>query len=112
MGFADFESVTFAPPAIDLAQLLAHFGGCEIRGELLCSYGLFAPLTEWCRAELSLEVVADLASEGLWSLEALYAEPSSELTRAQKTAHAHNLRALLGCLEGACVEAEVLAGGA
>ena len=112
VGFADFESLAFAAPTLDLAQLVAHFGGWEIRGELLCSYGRFAPLAERCRAEFSLEVVADLASEGLWSLDALYVEPSTAVTGVQRTAHAHNLRALLGCLEEACEAAEAIAGGA
>lgn len=111
-GFTDFEALAFAPPTLDLAQLVAHFGGWEIRTEVLCSYQRFAPLTERHRASLSLEVIADLASEGLWSLEALYAKPSTELTGAQGTAHAHNLRALLGCLEKAREAAEALAGEA
>ena len=110
--FADFESLAFAPPTLDLAQLVAHFGGWDIRAEVMRSYGRFAPLGERCRAALSLEVVADLASEGLWSLDALYVESSSEVTEAQGTAHAHNLRALLGCLEKACEAAEAIAGGA
>ncbi len=112
VGLTDFESLAFAPPALDLAQLVAHFGGWEARVEVLRSYGRLAPLGERCRAALSLEVVGDLASEGLWSLEALYAEPSSEVAGAQRAAHAHNLRALLGYLEEACAEAETVAGEA
>jgi Ser/Thr protein kinase RdoA (MazF antagonist) len=112
VGFADFESLAFAPPALDLAQLLAHFGGWEVRERVMRAYGRFAPLAERYRAVLALEVVADLASEGLWSLEALYLGPSSELTGAQRTAHPHNLRTLLGSLEEACEAAEALAGEA
>ena len=111
VGFADFESLAFAPPALDLAQLVAHFGGWEIRAEVVRSYGWVAPLAERS-TPLALEVVADLASEGLWSLAALYAEPSTEVTRAQRTAHERNLRALLGCLEEACEAAEAVAGEA
>jgi hypothetical protein len=109
MGFADFESLAFAPPTLDLAQLVAHFGGWETRAEMVRSYEWFAPLGDRSWAALSLEVVADLASEGLWSLEALYAMPLSEVAGAQRAAHAHNLRTLLGYLEEACVEAEILA---
>ncbi len=112
VGFADFESLAFAPPALDLAQLLAHFGGWEVRKRVMRSYGRFAPLAERYWAVLALEVVADLASEGLWSLEALYLEPFSELTGGQRTAHAHNLHALIGYLEEACEAAEALAGEA
>jgi hypothetical protein len=110
--FADFESLAFAPPTLDLAQLVAHFSGWDIRAEVMRSYGRFTPLGERCRAALSLEVVADLAIEGLWSLDALYVESSSEVTEAQGTAHAYNLRMLLGCLEKACKAAEAIAGGA
>jgi Ser/Thr protein kinase RdoA (MazF antagonist) len=112
VSFADFESLAFGPPTLDLAQLVAHFGGWEIRTEVVRSYERFAPLAERCRITLSLEVVADLASEGLWSLEALYVGPSFEVTGAQRAAHAHNLLALLGCLEEACEIAEEVAGQA
>ena len=112
VSFADFESLAFGPPTLDLAQLVAHFGGWEIRTEVVRSYERFAPLAERCRITLSLEVVADLASEGLWSLEALYVGPSFEVTGAQRAAHAHNLLALLGCLEEAYETAEEVAGQA
>ena len=111
-GFTDFEAMAFAPPSLDLAQLVAHFGGWEIRAELVSYYERFAPLTERHRVTLPLEVVADLAGEGLWSLEALYAEPLATATGAQRKAHEYNLRALLGYLEKAFGEAEALAGEA
>ena len=111
--FTDFEAMAFAPPSLDLAQLVAHFGGWEIRAELVGYYERFAPLTERHRVTLPLEVVADLAGEGLWSLEALYAEPlATTATGAQRKAHEHNLRALLGYLEKAFEEAEAREGEA
>ena len=97
-GFTDFEALSLGPPTLDLAQLIAHFGGWEIQAQATRSYGRIAPLTERQRATLPFELLADLASEGIWSLQALYLEPSNGLTRAQRTAHAHNLRVLLGCL--------------
>lgn len=111
-GFTDFEAMVFAPPILDLAQLVAHFGGWELRTEVLRSYERFAPLEERHRAALPLEVIADLASEGLWSLDALYAKPSSGPSEAQTKAHEHNLRVLLECLEKALEEAEALIGEA
>jgi Ser/Thr protein kinase RdoA (MazF antagonist) len=112
VGFTDFEAMAFAPPSLDLAQLVAHFGGWEIRAELVGYYERFAPLTKRQRATLPLEVMADLAGEGLWSLEALYAEPLATATGAQRKAHEHNLRVLLGYLEKALEEADALAGEA
>jgi len=106
VGFTDFEALAFASPVLDLAQLVAHFGGWDVRAQVVRSYERFAPLAERHRAALPLEAIADLASEGLWSLKALYAKPSTEPTRAQRTAHEHNLRALLGCLENASEAAE------
>lgn len=109
VGLTDFEALAFAPPTLDLAQLVAHFGGWEIQAEVVRSYERFASLEERHRAALPLEVIADLASEGLWSLEALYTRTSIELTRAQRMAHEHNLRLLLGCLEKARQTAQTLA---
>jgi Ser/Thr protein kinase RdoA (MazF antagonist) len=113
VGFADFESLAFAAPVLDLAQLVGHFGGWEIREKVVRSYEQISCLDERSRAALALEVVADVASEGLWSLGVLYTEPSSEVTRrAQWAAHTHNLLVLLGCLEEACAAAETVAGEA
>ncbi len=110
VGFVDFESMVFASPALDLAQLIGHFGGWDAREDVLRAYERIAPLEERCRAGLPLEIVADLASEGLWSLRALYGEPLSRTTRAQREAHTLNLGMLLGCLEGASREAETVRG--
>jgi Ser/Thr protein kinase RdoA (MazF antagonist) len=111
-GFTDFEAMVFAPPILDLAQLVAHFGGWEIRAAVVRTYERFALLGAVPRAALPLEVIADLASEGLWSLDALYAKPSTGPTRVQTKAHEHNLRVLLGCLKKALEEAEALIGEA
>ena len=110
VGFADFESLAFASPALDLAQLVAHFGGWDAREDVVRSYERLAPFGERNRAALPLEAVADLAGEGLWSLEALYGESSGETTRVQGAAHRSNLRVLLECLEDASREAEAVAG--
>jgi Ser/Thr protein kinase RdoA (MazF antagonist) len=105
VGFVDFESLVFAPAALDLAQLIGHFGGWDTREGVLEAYERIAPLGEGCRAALALEVVADLISEGLWSLRTLYGQPSSETNPVQREAHALNLDVLLGCLEEASGEA-------
>ena len=70
--FVDFEFLAYGPSALDLAQLVAHFGGWKRRGEVVRSYGEVRELGEHERAALAPEAVADLAGEGLWSLSALY----------------------------------------
>lgn len=101
VGFADFESLCFASPALDLAQLVLHFGGWEMREAVLRGYGRVATLDERdSYLLLPLEAVADLADEGYWALEALYGATSSGTTAAaQRTAHSLNLRGLLESLE-------------
>ncbi|MDQ4127506.1 MAG: phosphotransferase, partial [Actinomycetota bacterium] len=99
VGFTDFESLCFASPALDLAQLLLHFGGWEIREEVLRDYDRLAPLDERDRSLVPLEAVADLADEGFWALEALYGVASYRTTAAQRAAHSLNLRELLVSLE-------------
>ena len=95
-----FESLALASPAVDLAQLVGHFGGYRIAGTVLRSYGAVAPLSEGDEASLAPEVVADLAAEGLWALEALYGE-SASIRPTQEAAHRLNLGLLLGPLEEA-----------
>jgi Ser/Thr protein kinase RdoA (MazF antagonist) len=99
VGFTDFESLCFAAPALDLAQLVLHFGGWETREDVLRRYEAVAPLDERDRVALALEAVVDLAGEGYWSLEALYGEVSPRTTPTQRAAHALNLRELIGSLE-------------
>ncbi|CAA9404188.1 hypothetical protein AVDCRST_MAG82-383 [uncultured Rubrobacteraceae bacterium] len=99
-GFADFESLVLASPALDLAQLVAHFGGRGNTEAVIQSYGTVAPLTGADEAALVPEMVADLAAEGLWALEELSAG-SSGLRPAQEASHRLNLRLLLGPLEQA-----------
>jgi Ser/Thr protein kinase RdoA (MazF antagonist) len=106
VGFVDFESLVFAPAPLDLAQLLGHFGGWDVRAGVLRAYERIAPLAEPCRAALPLEVVADLVGEGFWSLRALYGQPSSETNPGQRGAHALNLNLLFRCLEKAFGEAK------
>lgn len=99
VGFTDFESLCFASPALDLAQLVLHFGGWRIREDVLRGYDSVAPLDERDRSLLPVEAVADLADEGYWALEALYGAVSSRTTAAQRTAHSLNLHGLLEPLE-------------
>jgi Ser/Thr protein kinase RdoA (MazF antagonist) len=99
VGFTDFESVAFASPALDLAQLVCHFGGGSSQQAILRCYESVAPLGEKDRESLAAEVVADLAAEGYWSLDGLYHETVT--TPSQKAAHRLNLRLLLDPLQAA-----------
>jgi hypothetical protein len=114
VGFVDFDSLVFAPSALDLAQLIGHFGGWGTRAVELEAYERIAPLGERCREalqrELPLELVADLVGEGLWALRALYGQLSSETNPVQREAHVLNMSVLLGCLEDASEEVEALLG--
>lgn len=95
VGFTDFESLTFASPALDLAQLVTHFAGWESRDDVLRSYEDIAQLQERDRVALPIEAVADLAGEGLWSLWSVYGESLPPAKPAQQAAHRTNLRVLL-----------------
>ncbi len=95
VGFTDFESLCSASRALDLSQLMVHFDGWELREDVLRSYETVAPLDERDRTALPIEAVADLVSEGFWSLEALNDDASSLTTSAQRAAHALNLRKLV-----------------
>ena len=106
VGLTDFESLCFASPALDLAQLVLHFGGWGIRGDVLGHYDRLAPLDGQDRSLLPLEAVADLAGEGYWALEALYGDASRRTTGAQRRAHSLNLRELLRSLELVAQEIE------
>jgi Ser/Thr protein kinase RdoA (MazF antagonist) len=101
-GFVDFESLAFASPALDLAQLLGHFGGWEAARSVLRSYATAAPIKVGDVMSLAPEVVADLAAEGLWALEGLYGDPSSDRAPQQaKNAHWLNLGLLFDPLQKA-----------
>lgn len=106
VGFTDFESLAFASPALDLAQLVTHFAGWESREAILRSYESIAPLKERDLAVLPIEAVADLAGEGLWSLSSLYGESLLQESPAQEAAHRRNLRTLLVSLAQATEEAK------
>jgi Ser/Thr protein kinase RdoA (MazF antagonist) len=110
VGFVDFESMVFAFPTLDLAQLIGHFGGWDVQEDILRAYERIVPLEERYRAALPLEIVTDLASEGVWSLQALYGQSPSKTTQAQREVHTLNLGMLLGCLEVAFREAETVRG--
>jgi aminoglycoside phosphotransferase (APT) family kinase protein len=101
VGFTDFESLTFASPALDLAQLVTHFASWESRHDVLKAYEDIAQLQERDLAALPIEAVADLAGEGLWSLSSLYGEALPSASPAQEAGHRTNLRGLLVSLEQA-----------
>ncbi len=98
--------MVFASPALDLAQLVGHFGSWGDRDGVLGAYGRSALLGERCREAFPLELVADLAGEGLWALRALYGQPPAETNPVQRGAHVINLGVLLGCFEEAYGELE------
>jgi Ser/Thr protein kinase RdoA (MazF antagonist) len=110
VGFTDFESLCFAAPALDLAQLILHFGRWEMRENVLQSYETVAPLAERDRSMLPVEAVVDLADEGYWSLEAVYGDTSSQTTSAQRAAHMLNLREVIGSLERTAEEVRRIGG--
>jgi Ser/Thr protein kinase RdoA (MazF antagonist) len=99
VGFTDFESLSFATPAFDLAQTVLHFGGWEICEDVLQSYETITTLDLRDRVTLLIEAVVDLASEGYWSLEALYGNASFRTSSMQRAAHTLNLREFIGSLE-------------
>ncbi len=99
VGFTDFESLCFASPALDLAQLVLHFGGWEVREDVLQGYDSVAPLDARDRSLLPVEAVVDLAGEGYWALEALYGTTRSRTTPEQRTAHLLNLRELVASMD-------------
>ena len=110
VGFTDFESVCFASPVLDLAQLALHFGGWGTQQYVLRSYETVASLAGRDRFALPVEAVVDLAAEGYWSLEALYGNASSRTTSAQRATHVINLRELVGSLELIAAEMRRLGG--
>ena len=99
VGFTDFESLSFASPALDLAQLTLHFGGWEILEDVVRGYGSVAPLDERDRSLLPIEAFVDLAGEGYWALESLYGTTRFRTTPEQRRAHLLNLRELAISIE-------------
>lgn len=95
-GFVDFGALTFTTPAIDLAQLILHFGGWQSYGEVLAIYTHIYPLAAVDMNMIPIAAALDVVSEGYWALEQL----CTGHTSAQVTAaHRHNLRFLLPSLE-------------
>lgn len=72
-----------------------HFGGWEVREDVLRGYESVVPLDERNRSLLPIEAVIDLAGEGYWALEALYGTTTSRTTPEQRAAHLLNLRELM-----------------
>lgn len=98
VGFTDFESLHRGSPVSDLAQLILHFGGWNVRDAILDTYDKLLPLAEEDLATLPVAAAADLAFEGYWSLGLLYKEESA-LPPREKVAHETNLNLLLDSLE-------------
>ena len=98
VGFTDFESLHRGSPALDLAQLVLHFGGWEVRDVVLDAYDRVSSLKRENLATLPIAAAVDLAFEGYWSISSLYLG-SFSLTRREKSAHEANLKTLLRSLE-------------
>lgn len=95
-GFVDFGALTFTTPAIDLAQLILHFGGWQTYDEVLAVYTNDRPLSAQTVTMIPIAAAFDLITEGYWSLEQLKLE---RLPAHEKAAHWHNLRMLLSSVE-------------
>lgn len=95
-GFVDFGALTFTSPAIDLAQLILHFGGWQTCEEVLTVYTSCRPLSTQDIGMLPIAAASDLVSEGYWSLSQLRDE---NLPEPEVAAHWHNLHMLLPSLK-------------
>lgn len=106
-GFVDFEGLAFSSPALDLAQLVLHFGGWAAREPAIRAYEREAPLEPDDRAVLPAAAILDLAGEADWSLATLYGDDSAQTsTPPAGAAHRTNLRRLLRSLESIVAELE------
>ncbi len=95
-GFVDFGALAFTTPALDLAQLILHFGGWPSCVEVLAVYTNGRPLSAHDRRIIPIVALADLVSEGYWSLGQL----GNDSTPAhEQAAHRHNLRFFLPSAE-------------
>lgn len=94
-GFVDFEGLTWATPAVDLAQLILHFNGWDERGEVLAAYAAIRPLDPMDEALLPIAALVDLAVEAIWSLGAI---AGAHGRAGQRDEHLSNLVALLPSL--------------
>jgi Ser/Thr protein kinase RdoA (MazF antagonist) len=91
-GFVDFGALAFTTPALDLAQLILHFGGWQSYDEVLAMYTNSRPLSTSDRDIIPIVALFDLVSEGYWSLGQL----CNDSTPAhEQAAHRHNLRFFL-----------------
>ncbi len=90
-GFVDFESLTYASPVTDLAQLILHFNGWESHKQVLQAYQKQRALRADEINLLPLAALLDLVGEACWSIEALCSESASP---HQQQTHQENLRAL------------------
>lgn len=95
-GFTDFGALTVTSPAVDLAQLILHFGGWQTREEVLAMYTNDCVLSAQDEGMLSIVAVSDLVSEGYWALSQL---SSDKLSTCEASAHWHNLHILLPSLQ-------------
>mgnify|MGYP001258250545 CR=1 FL=1 len=91
-GFVDFGALNYTSPALDLAQLIIHFGGWQTAHEALSTYTQILPLTKQDHALITQFVAWDLIHEGCWALQELQKE---QLPEIEQQAHWHNLRFLL-----------------
>jgi Ser/Thr protein kinase RdoA (MazF antagonist) len=96
IGFADFESLCFSSPTVDVAQLILHFADWNARDRVTQVYRNRRSLS---REEITLLPAAaalDLVSEGCWAIEALHLNGDNP---RQRRAHHNNLRRLFPSVE-------------
>jgi Ser/Thr protein kinase RdoA (MazF antagonist) len=98
-GFVDFQHLAFSAPAFDLAQLILHFNGWQMRQAALDAYRAELALGSADEAVLPIAAILDLKAEAYWSLTALYHTRDDRLHPACREAHLDNLWVLLAELE-------------
>lgn len=66
-GFVDFGALNYTSSALDLAQLILHFGGWQTAHEVLSTYTQILSLTKQDRALVTQFAAWDLIHEGCWT---------------------------------------------
>lgn len=95
-GFVDYERLTLATPAFDLAQVILHFNGWQSREAVIAAYDQRHLLNPEDKALLPAAAILDLAGEAYWSSDMLY---DGAHAQRDKTAYMTNLKSLLESLE-------------
>lgn len=95
-GFVDFGALTFTTPTLDLVHLILHFGGWQSCDEVLAIYTSSRPPSTHEQSIIPIVALADLVSEGCWSLGQL---GNDNAPAHEQAAHWHNLRFFLPSAE-------------